>query len=148
MGQYSAVHALTAVAAKPGLVIASDGNILPEVNRIECGFDATPDDKAFSFQLLENSDMGSGGTAITAKPIGPGATSSATVKGGTFTSDPTTTGVAMIRINVYQRVSAFRACAFGEGWKPTALGANKGLGVWCLTAGAATSYNVCMNWWE
>jgi len=150
MGRYNAPASLAcgATAAKPMLVITGDGNVQPEVIMLVAGFSATPDDKAYLFALYEVSDAGTGGTAITPKAIGHGGTSAVTAKKGTYTTDPTKTGVAMLQMPVYQRSSAKVQKARGEGYSPTAYASAKGLGIFVDVTPASINSEFEQEWYE
>lgn len=147
MGHYAGTAQLATAAAKPMLSLTSDGTVQPQVTLIVIGFSATPDDKQYLFGLYEGSGE-AGGTAITPKKIGHAATSAATLKKGTFTTDPTKSGIAMVSIPIYQRSTAKVQKAFGEGYMQESLAADRGLGIWCDVSPAAINGEYTLDWWE
>lgn len=148
MGQFAADHQLSQVATKPFIAVVSDGAILPEVSQIIIGSQATPDDQQFAFSLVECTDIGTGGTPITPKPCGPSSPSSAVCRGGTFTADPTVTGIAYVALPVYARSKGQLQKAYGEGYRPNLIAANRGVLLQTDMAGAALLFRCSLNWWE
>jgi hypothetical protein len=148
MGRYAGAAQITSAASKPALVFGSDGAVHAEVVLITCGYSSSPADNQFKLGLYENSDMGTGGSAVTPKKIGYAATSSVTLKKGTFSGDPTITGINMIPLPVYMRSVNSKVRALGEGWKAEAVAANRGVGVWTDVSGGGLNLEVGLEWFE
>ena len=148
MARYDAPHSLAAAANKPQICLGSDGAALIKLTKISVGSIGTPADLKNHYRLLENTDMGTGGSAITPKVIGPGPASVITAKGGTFGADPTTTGVGMASIEGYQRIRGFEVRGLDDAWSPAVVAANRGLGLWCSVAADVTSWHSLMEWFE
>lgn len=148
MGQYAASAQLATAASKPHLIVTSDGNVLPQVTFIGIGISATPDDKQYLFGLYYHTAVGSGGTAVTPVKCGPAASASSTAKKGTFSADPTISGVALVGVPFHHRNRATVQKAFGEGYMPATIASTAGLGIWCDVSPAAVNAEVTLNWWE
>lgn len=148
MSQYGVTAQVTTTPNKPMLLLFGDGNVLPEINLIRIGFGASPTDALYKFALYEHTNAGSGGTALTPKRIGPGVPAACTAKRGTFTSDPTRTGIAMVTLTCHHRAVATVQKEFGAGYKPEVVAADRGLGLWCDASSVAANGEFAINWWE
>lgn len=148
MSQYGVTAQLNAAANKPMLLLFGDGVVLPEVNLIRIGFSSAPADQLFKFGLFEHTDAGSGGVSVNSKPLGPAASAGCTAKRGAFSTDPTRSGTALVSLTCHHRAVATIQKEFGAGYRPQAINANRGLGIWCDVAPASAAGEYTLNWWE
>lgn len=149
MAQYSATAASFTAAAGAGVMyIVSDGNVLPEWLQYNVGGNGTPSDRNYEFDVFNITAVGTGGTSVTAKAVGPGAASSASVKKGTYSGAPTLAGVAVLNVCVYHKGPRQFQWAPGDGLKAVLPTAAYGLMIYCTTAPSTDTFSHQVRWQE
>lgn len=149
MGKYAVAPEITAVASKPEVAIASDGNVLPEICLIGIVSTSAPDDHFFDFTLEEITTLGTSGTALTIDKCGPAAAAGCTAKKATWSADPTITSGSRLGLGLYRRGKTQFQFEYGCGIKPAALAANRGLEIYCNAVGTASVlFRHTLHWYE
>lgn len=111
------------------IAIVSDGVVLPEIVHIQIGPMAPPADENYVFGVYEISDIGSGGTVVTPKRVGLVQAAASLCKYGSFSSEPTKEGSRMVALKCHRRAESLFVKPPGDGLRPAAFAANKGLAI-------------------
>lgn len=149
MGLYGGYCSITPAAAKPEWILASDGNIQPMLTEVRGGITSTPDDYMYTFGIWEISAIGSGGTSITPSLKRPSATSSATVKKGTFAADPTQVYTnCLMEFHNHMRNRYFMLWDVLMGPSAQVKTSAYGLSMWCITAPGSVTGTHTFHWFE
>lgn len=132
--------AATAALTAPTLGMWSDGTEMPFVEGIIITSSSAPDDHTFSFQLVECSDDGTGGTAAQINKLRPGAASISTgLKTPWATTAPTQVANPerlVLDMNRRGRLQVQFAPECGIGI--SSLAAERGLMIVCTAVGTAS----------
>lgn len=154
MARYSASHQVAAAASIYHMNITGGTTIRINVYDLVIGFDATPADLAFEFNVVRTTTAGTTPTAsLTEVPLDPltvAATAAAT--GGTYATDPLpdppgASDAVLLMIAMNQRATFRWVAAPGGELISSATSAN-GIGLAILTAGGTPNVNATMHWYE
>ena len=139
MAAYVTKHVLAAAANKPHTMLAGSASIIVQIHDIFISSRDAPADNQYEYDILRITGVGTGGTAITPEPVtGYGATPSATIKGGTFTTDPTIAGTGLQPLIFNHRASLRVPMVPGYELRSKPAASN-GLVLQCITAGGSAN---------
>lgn len=112
--------------------------------------DASPADLAGEFALNRTTDVGTGGTALTAVKHDPlSAAAVATGRGGTFTADPTDTANTVLWEQAVNQKATFRWAALADRYRFFSIAAaNNGLMMRSVSHGGTPNINCIIMWDE
>lgn len=144
---YNSEHTLAAVASKPHTLIAGGADLQIELTDLFAACKDSPADVSFEFGVYRTTDVGTGGSALTPEKVsGHGVASQATVKGGTFSADPTKSGASLMPI-VFNHRAAFRFPTDPRYPIRSKIASNNGLEVFCISTGSAGNVKA-QPWWK